>query len=179
MSWMASSLPTSYEKMGAEHEEVLRLREEAQFLNDELGKERVDNKNLQLNIIKKRMRNDEMCAMMTLLRSETEAVLMRHNVLLETREAKAAAQELHTKAVEERVKRADAVADLVDEDRRDKPERTAPELTPPTHREEDENDGDDEGMVEEDEEEGEIHIDPPNEVVIKNGLDGLGDEGMN
>ena len=173
MCWDTPSLPTSYEKMGPEHEELLRLREEAQFLQDELEKERASNKGLQINIIGKRLRNDEMCAMMTLLRSETEAVLMRHNILLDTNEAKGAAQELHNKAVEDREKRADAMAELVDEDKREKAETAALDVDQTggnheaTHREEHDNDGDDEGeMDEDDEEDGEINDQPPNEVVI-------------
>mmetsp|Transcript_3346 Transcript_3346/g.5487 ORF Transcript_3346/g.5487 Transcript_3346/m.5487 type:complete len:550 (+) Transcript_3346:153-1802(+) len=174
MCWDTSSLPSSYDTMGAEREDLLRLREEAQFLQDELEKERAGNKDLQKNIIGKRVRNDEMCAMMTLLRTETEAVLMRHNVLLDTREAKLAAQELHSKAVEARDKRADAMAELVDEDKRETVEsveatfaQTGGKHEPILH-EEDENDGDDEGeMDEDDDEDGEIHDEPPNEVVIK------------
>lgn len=173
MCWMTSSLPASYDTMGSENEELLRLREESQFLHDELEKERAGNKDLQKNIIAKRVRNDEMCAMMTLLRGETEAVLMRHNVLLDTREAKLAAQELHSKAVEERDKRVDAMADLVDEDKQETVEgveNNFPQTAgkhEPILREEEENDGDDEGeMDEDDEEEGEINDAPPNEVVI-------------
>jgi len=160
--------------MADECEELIRLREEAQFLEDELEKERCVNKKLQLNIIGKRIRNDEMCAMMTLLRGETEAVLVRHNVLLETREAKTAAHELHSKSLDERAKRADAMAELLGEDRHF--ENSVPEFAKSGHLEEDENDGDDEGMEEED---GEIHDQLPNEVVIDQGDDDVDDEGTN
>lgn len=178
MCWDTGSLPTSSENLKQEHEELLRLREEAHFLQEELEKERASNKSLQISIIAKRCRNDEMCAMMTLLRSETEAVLMRHNILLETKEAKGAAQEIHTKAVEERELRADAVADLVDEDKRSKVGIGSSDVTEgdgkhdSSHLEEHDNDGDDEGEMDEDEEEdGEINDQPPNEVVIKKSED--------
>jgi hypothetical protein len=171
MCWDTASLPTSYGKMSYEHGELLRLREEAQFLQDELENERASNKSLQLKIIGKRTRNDEMCAMMTLLRSETEAVLLRHNILLETKEAKGAAQEIHNKTLDEHEQRADAVAELVDEDKRGKgdshegAQRDGKHEA--IHHEEHDNDGDDEGEIDEEEEEdGEINDEPPNEVVI-------------
>jgi hypothetical protein len=171
MCWDTASLPRSCGKMSSEHDELLRLREEAQFLQDELENERATNKGLQLKIIGKRTRNDEMCAMMTLLRSETEAVLMRHNILLETKEAKGAAQEIHNKTLDEREHRADGVAELVDEDKRGKvdshegAQRDGKHDS--IHHEEHDNDGDDEGeMDEEEEEDGEINDEPPNEVVI-------------
>jgi hypothetical protein len=178
MCWDTASLPTSCEKMGPEHDELLRLRDEAQFLQMELEKERASNKRLQINIIAKRSRNDEMCAMMTLLRSETEAVLMRHNILLETKEAKGAAQEIHSKAVEAREFRADAVAELVDEDKRSTVGVRSSEIADTdgkhdaSHLEEHDNDGDDEGeMGDEEDEDGEINDQPPNEVVIKKSED--------
>ena len=179
MCWDTWSLPTSSEKRGPEHDELLRLREEAQYLQEELEKERASNKGFQISIIGKRCRNDEMCAMMTLLRSETEAVLMRHNILLETKEAKGAAQEIHSKAVEERELRADAVADLVDEDKRSKVAVGSSDVAvgdgkhDASHIEEDDNDGDDEGEMgeEEEDEDGEINDQPPNEVVIKKSED--------
>ena len=178
MCWDTASLPTSCEKMDTEHDELLRLRDEAQFLQVELEKERASNKRLQTNIIGKRCRNDEMCAMMTLLRSETEAVLMRHNILLETQEAKGAAQDIHNKAVEEREFRADAVAELVDEDKRSTVALRPNELADTdgkhdaSHLEEHDNDGDDEGeMGDEEDEDGEINDQPPNEVVIKQSED--------
>jgi hypothetical protein len=63
--------------MATEREELLRLREESQILTDELNKEKETNEELQRSLIKGRKRSDEMCAMMSMLRSETEAVLDR------------------------------------------------------------------------------------------------------
>lgn len=173
MCWMPSCLPKSTDKMSQEYNDLLRLRKEASFLQKELDKVRTANKDLQHDIIRKRLRNDEMCSMMTLLRSETEAVLERHNVLLETQEAKAAAQDLHDRALEEREKRAEALADIVNEEISEKSDSAKPQspdkggILDPIHREEhDENDGDDEGEVDDDDEDKEMNDAPPNEVVI-------------
>jgi hypothetical protein len=81
--------------MAMEHDELMRLREESRFLQAEIEKERTTNSNTQVYVIEKRTSNDEMCAMMTLLRSETEAVLARHNILLETKDARMAVAALH------------------------------------------------------------------------------------
>lgn len=173
MCWMPSSLPESTDKMKQEYKDLLDLRKAAHCRQEELEKVRTANKDLQHEIIRKRLRNDEMCAMMTLLRSETEAVLERHNVLLETQEAKAAAQDLHDRAVEEREKRAEALAELADEVNRDKPDSVKPQVPhkggsrDPIHREEhDENDGDDEGEMDDEDDDKEMIDAPPNEVVI-------------
>lgn len=48
-----------------------------------------------------RSRSDGMVAMMQLLRSETEAVLERHNLIMETPEARAKSTELHNELLEE------------------------------------------------------------------------------
>ena len=52
-------------------------------------------------MIASRSRGDEMAALMQLMRSETEAVLERHNLIMETPEARAKAAELHKKFLEE------------------------------------------------------------------------------
>mmetsp|Transcript_6531 Transcript_6531/g.11679 ORF Transcript_6531/g.11679 Transcript_6531/m.11679 type:complete len:908 (-) Transcript_6531:183-2906(-) len=89
--WLEPNLPKSYKDMATEREELLRLREESQILTDELNKEKETNEELQRSLIKGRKRSDEMCAMMSMLRSETEAVLDRHNIILETPEARSQA----------------------------------------------------------------------------------------
>lgn len=175
MCWLEDCLPKSAEKMSDEQEELLKLRDEARFLNEELEKERSDNKDLQRNIIGLRKRSDEMCAMMTLLRGETETVLMRHNVLLETTEAKAAAQELHSKAVAERVQRGSMVdaeggqlpgdKSLVGSDSNHASVSNSSGKREAMHAEEHENDGDDE-LDEDEEEDGDINDEPPSEVVV-------------
>lgn len=75
--------------------ELPALREEAKFLRAELGKERSRNQDLQKNIISRRRKNDELVAMMGLLRTETEAVVARHNILLTSDFAKNASLQLH------------------------------------------------------------------------------------
>lgn len=75
--WLEPNVPESFGNLASEREEMLRLREEAQFLEDELNKERDTNKDIQRQIIQGRERSDQMCSMMTMLRSETEAVLNR------------------------------------------------------------------------------------------------------
>ena len=62
---------------------------------EELECERDNNKQLQSEIIANRTRSDEMCSMMSILRTETEAVLNRHNMLLETKEAQEKATAVH------------------------------------------------------------------------------------
>ena len=70
------------------------LREEVDFLKRELDKEHEANRNLQTDISGRRKANIELVAMMALLRTETEAVVARHNILLESDEAKDAALKL-------------------------------------------------------------------------------------
>ena len=101
MSWMESSMPACYDAK-EEESKVNKLREEVQFLENELAKEQEANKEIQVGIIGRRKRNDELVAMMTLLRSETEAILQRHNILLDSPQANEAAKKLHEKIIKER-----------------------------------------------------------------------------
>jgi len=71
------------------------LREDAPRLESEIETERKLNREFQTKAIERRKRNDELVSMMTLLRSETEAVVARHNILLESDEAKQAAMVLY------------------------------------------------------------------------------------
>ena len=79
MTWMEHSLPTEYDPQNGK-EKVVQLQNEVELLEEELVKERQANKELQVGIIARRKRSDELVAMMTLLRSETEAILQRHNI---------------------------------------------------------------------------------------------------
>jgi hypothetical protein len=155
MCWDVASLPDTYEEMAIEHEELLRLREESRFLQSQIEKERITNSNIQVEIIEKRFRNDEMCAMMTLLRSETEAVLARHNILLETKDARMAAEALHNgsgKVGSDSFHHAHL--------------QNGTKYTSDDN--ENENDGDDEDEIDEEEEDDpELTQKPPNEVLIK------------
>lgn len=98
MAWLQSNLPRTLAKMNREQQHVKHLSEDAQKMQEELEHERKLNKELQRDIAQRRKKNDEMCALATILRSETEAVLSRHNILLDTPEARAVAQDLHSKA---------------------------------------------------------------------------------
>ena len=97
MVWIESNLPVEPPKTGAS---LPALREEAAMLRKELDKERSMNRDLHTNIISRRNRNDELVAMMTLLRTETEAVVARHNVLLGSDQAQEAAFSLHEEDLE-------------------------------------------------------------------------------
>jgi hypothetical protein len=77
MVWLEANLPKTLEGMGAEEDNVKELKEEEDFLKTELQKERDVNEKLQLDICQRRKRNDELSAMMSLLRSETEALVQR------------------------------------------------------------------------------------------------------
>jgi len=172
MIFFEENLPATYEDMEEDHEDVTLLHEEAEKLRKELLHERVANKDLQKQIIQKRKRNTEMCAMMTLLRSETEAVLGRHNILLDTQEARQAASDLHQKAFEEHEQRCE---NGVDADEGDLVDETLAESFPQESglHEEHDNDGDDEGSGgEEEEEEGELMEPSRNEFILGEGTDG-------
>jgi hypothetical protein len=69
-----------------------QLRDEADVLQQELDRERHDNEVLSGKIAVARLKNDEWVAMICLVRQETEAVLFRHNILLESEQAQAAAE---------------------------------------------------------------------------------------
>jgi len=93
--WLESNLPDqSNKKMEKEMEKLKRLREEVKMLSEELSKETKLNSDLQRESIKGRKRRDQLCAMMAMIRSETEAVIDRFNIILETPEAQARAQSL-------------------------------------------------------------------------------------
>lgn len=163
MVFLEENLPSTFKDMEKDVNDIAECREEAMELHIALQQERTINKVLQGQIIQKRKRNDEMCAMMTLLRSETEAVLGRHNILLDTQEARQAASDLHQKVLEERGENGVDVdeGELLDEQQGDGiPQESG------LHEEHD-NDGDDEGSGGEDEEdEGEMMMEPPPKVFI-------------
>lgn len=77
ITWLENSLPKSTAAFASDAEEVAKLTEEARLLEDEMNKEILLNTELQKQIIKSRERNDQMVAMMQLLRTETEAALER------------------------------------------------------------------------------------------------------
>lgn len=77
ITWLENALPKSTAAFASDAEEVAKLTEEARLLEDEMNKEILLNTELQKQIIKSRERNDQMVAMMQLLRTETEAALER------------------------------------------------------------------------------------------------------
>ncbi len=142
------------------------LREEVELLERELEKERTMNLDLQTGIIARRKANVELVAMMALLRTETEAVVARHNILLESDFAKDAAMKLQIQE-DEGISPCQGLHEdteaPVDE------AVTAPSLAPAvvepaleegknTATEDEENDGDDEGEAEEEEDDDEREI---------------------
>jgi len=78
MAWLQSNLPRTLAKMNREKQHVKHLFEDSDLMEKELEKERNLNKELQEKIAERRKKNDEMCALATMLRSETEVVLSRY-----------------------------------------------------------------------------------------------------
>jgi hypothetical protein len=72
--------------------ELDELGEEVAFLQSELDKERVQNQQIAEQIARARSKNDEWVAMICLVRQETESVLHRHNVVLESDLAREASE---------------------------------------------------------------------------------------
>mmetsp|Transcript_16525 Transcript_16525/g.39308 ORF Transcript_16525/g.39308 Transcript_16525/m.39308 type:complete len:692 (+) Transcript_16525:184-2259(+) len=96
LAWLEANLPKTFEPDYAkDREELDRVREEVEYLAEELEFERDNNKELQTEIIGNRKRSDEMISMMSIIRTETEAVLNRHNMILDTKEARTKAEVLH------------------------------------------------------------------------------------
>jgi len=87
LSWLESNLPPS-SVPGAQNdsEKLRKLKEEVELLQAELRKEVNTNSSLQKDAVEGRKKSDEVCAMMTMIRSETEAVVHRHNQILEVKE---------------------------------------------------------------------------------------------
>ena len=64
--------------MDREEERLQRVREKVRALSEELSHETQVNSDLQKQIIRGRKRRDQLCAMMSMIRSETEAVIERY-----------------------------------------------------------------------------------------------------
>ena len=82
ITWLESSLPETTAAFDSDAEDLQTIREEVRLLKEELAKETGRNTDLQSQIIASRAKNDEMVAMMQLLRSETEAVLERYVIFI-------------------------------------------------------------------------------------------------
>eukprot|EP00977_Amphora_coffeiformis_P027157 scaffold34590_cov183-Amphora_coffeaeformis.AAC.1 len=95
MVWLEGHLPLETEEdKEEEYADVERLERQVERLEAELDKERRTNQEMCQKIGETRKRNDEWVAMMCILRQETEAVLHRHNTILQSDQAMAAAQRL-------------------------------------------------------------------------------------
>lgn len=87
LSWLESNLPASSIPCAQNDSDKLkRLKEEVGLLQAELEKEVNTNSNLHKEAIDGRRQSDEICAMMTMIRSETEAIVHRHNQILVAKE---------------------------------------------------------------------------------------------
>jgi hypothetical protein len=157
--WIDNQVPTSSPDTA---EELPALREEQAKLKEEIASERALNKEFQMDVITRRQKNDELVAMMALLRTETEAAISRHNIIMESDLAKLAALKL-LEAEERQADQANGAA--AGGGAREKKgsaasatAATGNALLPESSglKEDDENDGDDEGGAEEEEDEGEI-----------------------
>jgi hypothetical protein len=141
-----------------EEEELAKkeqLQEEADFLQAELDNERIENEKLWQKITNARVKNDEWVAMICLVRQETEAVLFRHNIVMESEQAQEAAERRYMESVQERAKNADGGGgekDGMNGDDGDAQDDLG--VDKPIQRTDDDNDGDDEGSNDEEEEVG-------------------------
>jgi hypothetical protein len=130
-----------------ESEVVDQLRDTVTALSHELEQEQAQNAAIASKLWESRLAQDEWVAMMNILRQETEGILHRHNVLLESDMAleRAAAKEL-----------AEEGTDEDDGSGADRQSSVPPEVTTttaPTRKADEANDGDDEDSLDEEEEE--------------------------
>ena len=81
--WLEGNLPPSQNgEMNKEAERLQRVRDEVKALSEELEREVRANSDLQKEISKGRKRRDQLCSMMSMIRSETEAVIERYAFFL-------------------------------------------------------------------------------------------------
>jgi hypothetical protein len=80
--WLEDNLPNNQNgDMEKEEEKLRQVREDVRLLKEELSQEVKANSGLQKEIIQGRKRRDQLCAMMGMIRNETEAVLERYGNL--------------------------------------------------------------------------------------------------
>ena len=95
LTWLEKNLPRSLETLEESNPcelSILKsLQDEAKELEKSIEKTIKDNAAMNSELRQRRKQSDRACARMALLRTETEAVVMRHNVILETPEARARA----------------------------------------------------------------------------------------
>jgi hypothetical protein len=163
--WIENQVPTAPPDTA---EDLPALREEVAKLNDEIEREQALNKQIQSDVISIRKRDDGLVAMMALLRTETEAVIARHNILLESDVAQQTALRLHEEEsrvaneVNDTIKEVDAVGSRMTGGKAatESLDAADPNISLPESSglkdEDEENDGDDEGGAEEEEDDGEV-----------------------
>jgi hypothetical protein len=88
-----------------------QLTQQVASLQAELTREHFDNDQLWQKTMQARIRNDEWVAMICLLRQETEAVLFRHNIVMESERAQDMAERRFVESEQERRKLAAAAAE--------------------------------------------------------------------
>ncbi len=84
----AYGLPGSLHSNEIEINEMAQLEMEISHLEASIQEERQRNDKLQSLAIERKRKSDEICTAMMLLRSETENVLLRHNIILNSKEAR-------------------------------------------------------------------------------------------
>ncbi len=123
----AYGLPGSLQSKEIEIKEMEQLELEISHLEASIREERQRNDKLQSLAIERKRKSDEICTAMMLLRSETENLLLRHNIILNSKEARLRSWE------------------VVKEGRKDDTSSTHPSQVSDNHEEEE--------MIEEDDEE--------------------------
>jgi len=118
-SFSSCSDPTTSAIYQQKHDfqKLRRLRSEVKQLTDELNQDIAVNRTFQQTLVENRKRSDELSAMIGVLRTEIEAVLNRHNIILDTAEARARATKLYLKNCEKNDDMDDE--DMEDEDMED------------------------------------------------------------
>ena len=147
-----------------EVKQAQNVRHEIEVLSQTLAHERQLNHDLQQEIIHDRKRSDAMCTMMTLIRTETEAVLRRHNVILGTPGARIKAADLHKKA-----KETTSVGDDADHEEEMGEEEGEEIMGDGEEEEMMEEDGETEEETEEEEDEEDNSLNTPAEITVKAG----------
>jgi hypothetical protein len=84
----AYGLPGSLSSKVIEMKEMARLEMEISHLEASIHEERLLNDKLKTFAIERKRKADDICTAMVLLRSETENVLLRHNIILNSKEAR-------------------------------------------------------------------------------------------
>jgi hypothetical protein len=163
--WIENQLPTGAPDTA---EELPALRDEVAQLKADIALEQKVSKEFQTQVISRCKTNDELVAMMALLRTETEAAVARHNILLESDIAKRAAQRLHEEELKNEGNSNGGVGDEEDHGEDVAATGTSNARLPKSSglKEDDENDGDDEGGAEDEEDDGEILDDAPGKRVL-------------